>query len=88
MKTLLTKARMVANVLHLGGRYEGASVMRELVDAVEYLHARLQESIATQNALVIVVREAHDDLRREREKTARREAELAKARRAPKRGAQ
>jgi hypothetical protein len=42
-EVIITSARMIADVLDLGGRREAASIMRELCDGIEALAARVLE---------------------------------------------
>ena len=71
MKALIVRARMVANILHLGARYEAASVLGECADALETLFARAHEAVAVEKACEMTMRETQEDLRRERADNAR-----------------
>ena len=71
MKVLITKARMIANILHLGARYEAASVLGECADALESLFARAHEAVAVEKACEMTMRETQEDLRCERADNAR-----------------
>jgi hypothetical protein len=71
VKALIVRARMVANVLHLGGRYEGARTLGECADALESLFVRAHEAVAVEKACEMTTRATQEDLRRERDDNAR-----------------
>lgn len=86
MKALIIRARMIANALHLGGRYEGARTLGECADALESLFAqaneavaRLSEAVAVEKAYGFTIQEFQGDIERERENTRRCQRELNKA---------